>query len=213
MKRLLVVVLGAVALSACVGPFRDRSGDYRSAREVTPPKAPEGFEIRPLRDLYAIPAARVQAEQSGKFEVPPPPAIKLSGAQEGIAPASTPLTDVKWQLTMGQDGNGYPLLTVRGAGFDQTWDQLEKVVQDLKLSVDDKNRSVAMIYLRLPGKLTDGKDRGLKAQLKLTQSVDSWQLSVQKDEDNLAPVEESRVLLDKIMAGWQKPAAPAGDEK
>lgn len=203
--RPLMAMSLSMALGACIGPFRDRGEPYRQAQDAPPLQMPAGVETRPLHDVYPVPMVPGKPVWDSKgTDLPAPRPLKLD--QSAQIETKT-VSDVRWQLIMGQDGNGFPVLDIRGAGFDQTWDQLVVVARQLHLPMEDQNRSLGLVYLKLGEEVKDKKTVPLKGQLKLTRGIDSWQLSLQKDDDNMAPVEKSRELLNKILEAWPKPAA------
>ena len=81
-RSLLALVLAATALAGCSSLFRDRAGDYRTARELPPLKLPAGQEARPIQPLYPIPPgpALSNVDTSKKFEVPKPKPLVLDAA-------------------------------------------------------------------------------------------------------------------------------------
>ncbi len=168
--------------------------------------------MRPAQELYPIPDIKAPVGATAKTTwvstendaVPPPIPLKLNGSGSG-----TKLGSFKWVLGMTEDGNGFPILSISGAGFDQIWDELQNVLTLAHIHTSDRNRQLALVYLgQVSGKKSKSKkgqanDQG---QLKLVRGVDSWQLAVQKNADSMAPADSSRVLLQKIMAAWPKSA-------
>lgn len=196
MKRSLrVAALSALvfALAAC-STFRDRSADYQTAENAPLLQFPAGSEARPLRDLYPIPAISSQTKLSGKFEVPAPKPLLV--AQPG---AAEPLgkEQANAQLTLGQDGNGYPTLQAQG-GFSQIWDKLDQALKAADVKIDDRNQSLGLYFLRLP----NAESKLDSYQLRVTRGVNAYALSLQKDDDTLASPALTKTLFEKIQAKW-----------
>lgn len=200
MRKLVfgVAVLGL--LMAGCSTFRDRGTDYQEAPNLEPMTMPEGANVRPPRELYPIPPANGELKRSKKFVVPAPKPLQVASSTQAGQPETAAAST---QLTLGQDGNGYPSLSITG-DFSQTWDRLDNVLRSAGVKVDDRNQSLGLYFLSLPS--ADGK--ALESyQLKLTRGVSAFLLSLQKDDDTLAPTAVARPLFEKIQAKW-----PSGDK-
>ncbi len=182
-----------VTLAAC-STFRDRAADYQKAENLPPLQFPSGSEARPLRDLYPIPAISNAAPLSGKFEVPAPKPLTQAQA---VATESATQEPAAAQLTLGQDGNGYPTLQLQG-GFSQIWDKLEQALKAAEVKIEDRNQSLGLYFLQLPN--AEGKLES--HQLRLTRGVNAYALSLQKDDDTLATPALTKTLFEKIQAKW-----------
>ncbi len=199
MRRLpQLVCLGLLlaGTTACSSYFRDRASDYRSAREEAPLKFPDGQETRSIKPLYPIPPGpEVSFDTSKKFEAPrPKPLAALPDA------TSTPATPVPLQKpTLTQDGNGYPVVSIEG-DFNAIWDRLEASLHAGNIKVDDRDQRVGMYYLTLPD--ADGKKTAY--QLRVTRGQSAYSLTLQKDDDTLAPQSTTKTLFESIVSNWPK---------
>lgn len=192
-----LVVLGGCA--ALAGP-----DEYRSARELPPLALPAGAETRPIRPLYAIPPGPVPQSWPKKFEVPRPRPLDPA-AQPALAPEAADAA--VGRPVLGQDGNGYPIATVAG-DFNAIWDRLEEALRGAAVRVEDRDQRVSMYYLRLD----DETGKGVAYQLRLGRAQSAWTLTLQKDDDTLAPRATSEALFAAIVRHWPgegpRPAGP-----
>lgn len=200
--RSLACVLALALLAGCSslrGP-----DEYRTAREVPPLALPANAETRPIKPLYAIPPGPVPQTWPKKFVVPAPkPLVVAADAADAAADkpaASTAAVADKPVLT--QDGNGYPLVSI-GGDFNAIWDRLEEALRAGNIKVDDRDQRVAMYYLRLD----DATGKNTPYQLRLARTQSAYTLTLQKDDDTLAPQETSRSLFEAIVKYWPEPGA------
>lgn len=204
------VLLAVTTLSACSwlggekGVFRDRSLDYRhQTLDAQPLNYPQGQKVRPARELYPAPAA--SGTLAEKFEVPRPKPLQLDGegkpessVTDASAPVATPV--------LASDGNGYPVLRFSD-DFNLVWDRLSAVLGKAGVKVDDRDRSVGLYFIQLP----DDKGKLAPYQLKLSRGVSGPMLSLQQNEETVAPQGLAEALLDKVRAHW--PSGSAAGEK
>lgn len=119
---------------------------------------------------------------------------------------------------LGQDGNGNPVLTLRGQNYAQVWDAVAVALHKAGFNVVDRDRSSGLFYLEdSPAEQEPEKSRGFwsgwfgskKDQTPaeglhntLTVRVSSYpdlvQLSVERDVNTSAPAEVSSQLLKLI---------------
>lgn len=197
MKRaaLTVGLMGlALELAGC-GLLHDNSNDYRTAENLPPMQVPAGQEARPLRELYPIPPATAQVTLPEKFEVPKPKPLAKLEQPAAEAPSAEAGES---RLTLAQDGNGYPTLNATG-GFNQVWDKVGQSLSASAVKVEDRNQSLGLYYLELPN--AQGKAEAY--QLKITRGQNAYSLSLQKDDDTLAPQVVASSLFAKIQAKWR----------
>lgn len=204
---LRLLPFGALSLALGVAGcsiVHDRGDDYRSAKNLPAMQFPQGPAVRPLKDLYPIPAEStagvvpaVVTNKSGKFEVPKPKPLVVA---ELGAPEKTPTDNgPENTLALSQDGNGYPTLNASGS-FNQIWDTLDTVLRQAGIKVDDRNQSLGLYYLTLQNPPAGKKTEPF--QLKITRGMNAYTLSLQKDDDTLAPQAVASDLFDKIQAKW-----------
>lgn len=194
-----------LALALLVGCSALRGPDeYRSARDLPPLALPAGTEARPIKPLYAIPPGPVPTTWPKKFEVPKPRPLEVADAAAPAQPAATPAGADKPVLT--QDGNGYPLVSING-DFNAIWDRLQEALAKAGVKVEDRDQRVSLYYLRLS---EGGKD--MPYQLRLSRAQSAWTLTLQKDDDTLAPRDTTRSLFEGIVNNWPEadrlPGAP-----
>ncbi len=193
----LVLVFVLTQLAGCY--LFHRNSAFLQAKSTPAPVAPAGLTMRPAQELFPVPDLSPHAQTQvhhGKDELPPPQPLVLAAADQG--PTQVPGAVVHWQLSLGRDGNGFPVLYIGGAGFDLTWDQLNQVAERAHLPVKDKDRSLALIYLHI-AKAAKGAEN---VQMRLSRSVDNWQLALQNDDETPADAELSRALLQRIQKAW-----------
>jgi uncharacterized lipoprotein len=192
MKRVLLLSC-LLPLAAC-SLFPDHEEDYRKAQEVPRVTLPAGGATRPLNDLYPIPPKTADPTwKSKRFEAPKPMPVAISG----LGADQSALARGDSDATLRKDGNGYPTLSVTG-GFNQVWDNLDQALLQAGVKIDDRNQTLGIYYLSLP-------DNGGKLQpwqLKVARAVNAYSLSLQKDDDTLAPQELATTLFDKIQTRW-----------
>lgn len=202
MMRWGVLVLVA-SLSACSwlggekGVFRDRSLDYRhQALDAQPLSYPQGQKVRPARELY--PAPTTGAALPDKFEVPRPKPLVPEGEGKPEAPVADAETPVAAPV-LANDGNGYPVLRFSD-DFNLVWDRLSAVLTKAGVKVDDRDRSVGLYFIQLP----DDKGKLAPYQLKLSRGVSGPVLSLQQNEETVAPQGLAEALLDKVRDHWPR---------
>ncbi len=126
--------------------------------------------------------------------------------------------DVSSLAEIGRDGNGSPVLTVRGLSYARVWDSVSNSLDKAGLKVVDRNRSAGLFYLAdgVPqlkqaekkksfwsGWFSDEEEVDVSDEKKtLTVRVSNYsevvQLSVEKDVNTSAPAEVSQRLLKVI---------------
>ena len=117
---------------------------------------------------------------------------------------------------MGRDGNGNPVLTMRGISFARAWDSTTEALNKAGLKVLDRNRSAGLLYLSddLSGKQEkeskgfwsrlfgsdddDGGDKENRLTLRVSNYAEVVQFSVEKDVNTSAPEDVSTRLLKLI---------------
>lgn len=182
-----LLVLGGC--SSIAGP-----DEYRSARELPPLALSAGAETRTIRPLYAIPPGPLPESWPKKFEVPRPRPLDVT-AQSSPAPAAA--AAAAGRPVLGQDGNGYPIASIAG-DFNAIWDRLEESLRAAGVKVEDRDQRLSLYYLRLD----DESGKGVAYQLRLGRAQSAWTLTLQKDDDTLAPRATSETLFDAIARHW-----------
>ena len=190
MRRLGLVLLAATVLPACSGYLRDRSLDYGQAKASPALTLPAGVETRPIKPLYPIPAVAVTAPASGKnFIVPFPPAMKP--VQE-VALPSLPNSPGRTLVKLGTDGNGVPELRVVGPR-ERIWDELARALSNAGVTLKDRNQDLGLVDVSISGQ---------DYQLRMVRASEAFVLSLQRNDETLAPVAVSRNLLTTLQARW-----------
>ncbi|WP_116364801.1 outer membrane protein assembly factor BamC [Parahaliea mediterranea] len=92
------------------GPFRDKSEDYKQARETPQIRVPEGREAGGMEEIYPIPPVNEELVLAGEFEVPRPTPLVAGAADEVVRIQS--LGDNSWALIAIPPGQLWP--QVRG---------------------------------------------------------------------------------------------------
>lgn len=192
-----------VALAALAGCSSLAAPDeYRNVRELPPLALPAGAETRPVKPLYAIPPGPLPTTWPKKFEVPQPTPLVVAEAPAATGPALPAAAD---RPVLAQDGNGYPLLSVAG-DFNAIWDRLSDALRGAGVKVDDRDQRVAIYYLRVD----DAAGKGTPYQLRLARTQSAHALTLQKDDETLAPQATTRTLFEAIVRHWPEPGvAPA----
>lgn len=116
------------------------------------------------------------------------------------APVQEQLQDVDQPLRVSliRDGNGYPLLTLE-QGFAHSWEIVGAALKRLGVRVEDLNRTLGIYYVRKPEE--EGQPAGvspLLLELRLAPSEQGTHLTVQLDDETLAPIEISEKLLGRL---------------
>jgi outer membrane protein assembly factor BamC len=190
MRQFILVALAVTLLPACSGYFRDRSLDYGQAKPSPALVMPAGVETRPIKPLYPIPAVAETASASGKnFVVPFPPAMKP--VQEVSLPP-LPNSPGRTPVKLGTDGNGVPELRVVGPR-ERVWDELGRALNNAGVSLKDRNQELGLVDLSIAGQ---------DYQLRMVRATEAFVLSLQRNDETLAPVAVSRNLLTTLQARW-----------
>lgn len=190
MRRLGLVLLAATVLPACSGYFRDRSLDYGQAKSTSALSLPAGVETRPIKSLYPIPAVAATAPASGKnFVVPFPPAMKP--IQEAALPP-LPNSPGRSPVKLGTDGNGVPELRVIGPR-ERVWDELARALGNAGVTIKDRNQDLGRVDVTISEQ---------SYQLRMVRASEAFVLSLQRNDETLAPVAVSRNLLTTLQARW-----------
>lgn len=186
-----VLLSGLVLLAGCAS----KGEDYFQAKDLAPLKVPEGAETRQVKPLLPIPpVTAARTEWPAKFEVPrPPPMVEAAESPEPAAPAQAGAD--RPELTV--DGNGYAVLSVKG-DFNSVWDRLDQALRTAGVKVEDRDQGLAQYYLSLAD--SDGKKATY--QLRVTRGQSAYSLTLQKDDDTLAPQAMTRTLFESIVARW-----------
>lgn len=193
----LAALAALAGCSSLAGP-----DEYRSVRQVAPLALPAGAETRPIKPLYAIPPGPLPTSWPKKFEVPQPAPLVVAEAPAGAAPATPAVAD---RPVLAQDGNGYPLLTLAG-DFNAIWDRLSEALKAAGVKVDDRDQRVAIYYLRVD----DEAGKGTPYQLRLARTQSAHALTLQKDDETLAPQATTRTLFEAIVRHWPEPGTAPG---
>ncbi|RZU45226.1 Beta-barrel assembly machine subunit BamC [Fluviicoccus keumensis] len=203
MPRLLIGLAAAagVLLTGC-SLMPEHSLDYRQARNLAPLVLPEGATARNIQPLYAIPdlpparATVALTEGNGrkqKFLIPAPADMPASD-NEPTAGGQPTVTVAKPRLA--SDGNGAPILQVDG-NAEQVWDNLGKALENSKVRVDDRNRSLGVYFIKL-----QAQDKSPDLQLKMSRTEGTMVLFLQINEDTVADAETARQLFSRLLESW-----------
>ncbi len=204
--RLKYLVYGLLPVLASCSWLR-HPDPYLTAKNAPDLVMPPGVQERSPQPLFPVPPTRpVPNAWVSSDRQPIPEPVDLLHAK--VAHAQT-LGGLHWVVGLAQDGNGFPLLSIAGAGFDQTWDQLVSALQMAHIHYNDISRQLALVYLA--DKAPDAASHAAKSvkdssgvQLKLVRGASAWQLSVEENADTMAPAEFSRSILQRIQAVWPK---------
>ena len=98
------------------------------------------------------------------------------------------------KFVMTWDGNGYPVLVIN-QDFNRAWQDVGAALERSKLEVEDLDRSLGIYYLK---KKNPDDDEERPLQLRIARSESGIQVSVQYDDDTLAPKEESAAVLNRL---------------
>lgn len=188
MKRLVCVLLAVSVLPACSSFFRDRSLAYVDAKSTPPLVIPGDVSTRPITPLYPIP--RVAAEPiKAPAEAPLPPEMK---ARVNVELAALPDAPGRTPVKFGTDGNGVPELRVVGPR-ERVWDELGRTLKAIDVKIKDRNQSLGIVYVTISGQ---------DYQLRMIRATEAYVISVQRDDETLAPVALSRNLLGTLQVRW-----------
>lgn len=184
-----------VALATGLAGCASKGEDYFHAQDLPALRFPDGQETRQVKPLFPIPPVTVaQAEWPDKFEVPKPRPMTETAVPDQPAPAKVDGSD-KPDLTV--DGNGYAVLSVQG-DFNAVWDGLDQALRTAGVKIEDRDQALAQYYLSL----VDANGKRATYQLRVTRGLSAYTLTLQKDDDNLAPQAMTRTLFESIVARW-----------
>ena len=145
--------------------------------------------------------------------------IFFAGNQEsGSASLQDQNLDISASAELTQDGNGSPLLTIKGAPYSRGWSAVGDALSAAGVNIIDRNRSAGIYYLPADAKATvlpeekpgffsrlfgsDTKDVRAAEQdtllLRVSQFPELIQVSVEKDSATAADKETSETLLKLI---------------
>ncbi|WP_157237116.1 outer membrane protein assembly factor BamC [Endozoicomonas elysicola] len=132
--------------------------------------------------------------------------------------------DVGSLAEMGRDGNGNPVLTIRGLSYARVWDATSNSLDKAGLKVVDRNRSAGLFYLadgvpqlQKPEKkksfwsgwfsddeeVSEDSDEAKTLTVRVSNYSEVVQLSVEKDVNTSAPADVSNRLLKVIQDNLQ----------
>lgn len=197
LSYLLGMVVLTTASTGCSTYFRDRASDYRTAKEAPPLQFPAGQDTRAIKPLYPIPPGpEVSIDPKKKFEAPKPKPLPEM-PETAVAPVAAPTPLQSPVLT--QDGNAYPVISIEG-DFNAIWDRLDESLRAGSVKVDDRDQRVGLYYLTLP----DEAGKKTPYQLRVTRGQTAYALTLQKDDDTLAPQSITKTLFESIVNNWPK---------
>lgn len=114
------------------------------------------------------------------------------GRQVGVSVLSQDLKALPRFVTT-YDGNGYPVLVIN-QDFNRAWQDVGVALQRARIKVEDLDRSLGIYYLD-----ESASEEGEQVlQLRVSRSETGIQVSVQQDDDTLAPKEESARILNRL---------------
>ncbi len=132
--------------------------------------------------------------------------------------------DVGSLAEVGRDGNGNPVLTIRGLSYARVWDATSNSLDKAGLKVVDRNRSAGLFYLadgvpqlQKPEKkksfwsgwfsdddeANEASDEAKTLTVRVSNYSEVVQLSVEKDVNTSAPEDVSKRLLKVIQDNLQ----------
>lgn len=120
------------------------------------------------------------------------------GRRVGFSVLSQDLTALP-RYVMTWDGNGYPVLVIN-QDFNRAWQDVGTALSKARIAVEDLDRSLGIYYLRKKNP-SDKDEKPL--QLRVARSESGIQVSVQYDDDTLAPKEESAAVLNRLREGLE----------
>ncbi|MEE4146946.1 MAG: outer membrane protein assembly factor BamC [Halieaceae bacterium] len=193
MKLLLPLLLvslcsGCGYLFGDDGVFRDKSEDYKKAREVPPLRVPDSNDSASLGEMYPVPPITDNLLLAGEFEVPRPSPL-VAGAEDEQVKIQT-LGEESWALINAAPG--------------QVWPQVRAFLSVSQIPVARVDASAGIIdsaWVNLEGesmasrfrfRIDQGVQRGTSEMhvLQMSQAgdVDSWPASSDK------PAQENEML-------------------
>jgi uncharacterized lipoprotein len=197
-KGLFGLTLLAV-LAGCSSAGNPAS-DYRMAREVPSLTIPAGVETRPIKPLYPIPPGPVPKEWPKKFKAPAPKPLvipEVAVTDKAVGPAVTE------KPVLTQDGNGSPLISISG-DLNVIWDGLEKALRKANVKIDDRDQRIGLYYVSL----SDEVGKNTPYQLRVTRGQTAYTMTLQKDDDTLAPKSTTQSLFEDIVRNWPEDGQP-----
>lgn len=182
-------VLVLTLLPGCTNFFRDRSQAYAQAGS-TPPLVLPDTPTRPIKPLNPIPAVSQPYVSTGKsFEPPFPPSLQQAKTADLPVLANLPGRSV---VKMGTDGNGVPEIRVIGPR-ERIWDELGRALRNAQIKIRDRNQSLGIVDITI-----DKQDY----QLRMVRATEAFVITVQRNDETLAPIAVSRTLLTSLQARW-----------
>lgn len=140
--------------------------------------------------------------------------------EEGSVSYLSQKKDISADAELTQDGNGNPILAIRGLSYAQGWSAVGEALTRARIAVSDRNRSAGLYYLsaaagvstpekksgwfsRLMGskKKAVAQESGL--HLRVSWFPDMIQVSVEKDASTSADKKESQKLLKRVRESLQ----------
>tara|TARA_Y100000589_G_scaffold145753_1_gene139427 strand:+ start:6586 stop:7671 length:1086 start_codon:yes stop_codon:yes gene_type:complete len=123
--------------------------------------------------------------------------LEQGGRKAGASVLSQDLR-VLPKYTMTRDGNGYPILVIN-QDFNRAWLAVGQALQRSRVGVSDLDRTLGIYYLAETTQVeVDDELEEKELQLRLISSESGIQVSVQVDDDTLAPEEQSARILNQI---------------
>ena len=110
----ILFIASSVQLSACGwmfgddGMFRDRSHDYRAAKNDPPLVVPRGIDSDAIDDSYAVPPISDRTALAAEFEVPRPEPLSTDVNRDAVR--INTLGSLRWILVDGSPGMVWPRL-------------------------------------------------------------------------------------------------------
>lgn len=107
------------------------------------------------------------------------------------------------KYTMTRDGNGYPILVIN-LDFNRAWLSIGQALERSRIGVTDLDRTLGIYYLAETAVVeVDDEEDERELQLRLISSESGIQVSVQVDDDTLAPEQQSAHILNRIRESLQ----------
>ena len=123
--------------------------------------------------------------------------LEQGGRKAGASVLSQDLRALP-KYTMTRDGNGYPILVIN-LDFNHAWLSVGQALERSRIAVTDLDRSLGVYYLAETAVVkVDDDEEEMELQLRLISSESGIQVSVQVDDDTLAPEQQSARLLNRI---------------
>lgn len=103
------------------------------------------------------------------------------------------------RYVMTWDGNGYPVLVIN-QDFNRAWQDVGNALNKARVGMEDLDRSLGIYYLTQKAlyEAEDEKPQERPLQLRVARSESGILVSVQFDDDTLAPKEESAAVLNRL---------------